>query len=130
MSTDWLRRPDWSQLTHDPQKHRYYGAEFECRIVWEELLEGFGQGAESTLHDYTILLLKPECFRKKVTSQVLRTIAAHGFTLVDVEIRHISTADENYIWRFQWNTATSDRLRLFAIKNQTESCAILLLRRS
>lgn len=129
MSASWIRRPDWSQLTHDPQKHRHYPAEFEHRLVWEELLDALGPKAESTLLDYTMLVLKPECFRRKVSDQILRIIADQGFTLVDADIRHIPTADENYIWRFQWNTATSDRLRLFALKNRGESCAILLLRR-
>ena len=127
MSSSWIRAPDWSQLTHDPQKHRYYGAEFEYRAVWEELLDALGPRAESTLLDYTLLMLKPECFRRKVSGQILRIVADQGFTPVDADIRHVPAGDENYIWRFQWNAATSDRLRLFAVKNRGESCAILLL---
>jgi hypothetical protein len=129
MSDNWTRTPDWSQLTHDPQKHRHYGAEFEYRLAWEELVHALGSKAESTLLDYTMLVLKPECFRRRVSGQVLRIVADRGFTLVDADIRHIPPADDSYIWRFQWNSATSDRLRLFAIKNRGESSAILLLRR-
>lgn len=129
MNTCWSRTPDWSQLTHDPQKHRHYPAEFEYRFVWEDLLRAFGNQAERVLQDYTFLGLKPECFRRRVSGRVLDYVVQAGFTLVDADIRHIPPADENYIWRFQWNTATTDRLRLVNIKNRGEASAILLLRR-
>lgn len=129
MNTCWSRTPDWSQLTHDPQKHRHYPAEFEYRFVWEDLLRAFANRAEEVLQDYTFLGLKPECFRRRVSGRVLDYVVQAGFTLVDADIRHIPPADENYIWRFQWNTATTDRLRLVNIKNRGEASAILLLRR-
>lgn len=129
MNPRWTRTPDWSQLTHDPQKHRHYPAEFEYRLLWEELERSFGTRAEANLLDYTILALKPECFRRRVSGQVLDYIVANGFEIVDADIRHLAPAEENYIWRFQWNTATVDRLRLLTIKNRGEASAILLLRR-
>ncbi|ALV05184.1 hypothetical protein [Roseateles depolymerans] len=129
MNHRWIRTPDWSQLTHDPQKHRHYPSEFEFRLLWEDLEQTFGINAESSLLDYTVLVLKPECFRRKVSKQVLDYIVENGFTLVDLDIRHITPAEENYIWRYQWNTATVDRLRLLTIKNHGEASAILLLRR-
>lgn len=129
MNTCWTRTPDWSQLTHDPQKHRHYPAEFEYRLIWEDLQLALGQRAEAYLRDFTILVLKPECFRRRLSRLVIDYLVEAGFAIVDADIRHIAPAEENYIWRFQWNTATTDRLRLVTIKNRGEASAILLLRR-
>ena len=123
------RAPNWELLTHDPQKHRHYPGEFEHRLVWGALQRALGPRSEDALLDCTVLVLKPECFRRRVCATILDFVAQNGFSILDAEIRHIPTAEEHYIWRYQWNAATLDRLRLFAIKNRGESSAILLLRR-
>jgi hypothetical protein len=122
--------PDWNRLTYDPQKLRHYPGEFEWRLVWEALSRNFGERTEWVLHDCTVLVLKPECFRRRASATVIDHLVRHGFSILDLEIRHMWSAEQHYIWRYQWNAATIDRLRLFAVKNQGESSVILLLRRS
>jgi hypothetical protein len=117
----------WHQLSFDPQKHRFYPGEFESRLAWEDLQIISPESMMTMFHRYTFIIIKPECFKRRLTASILEFLKNHGFAIRSMRLFHFHAANERFVWRYQWNAATTDRQQLSAIKNELDPAAILTL---
>lgn len=119
---------DWSKFTFEPLKIQYYPREIEGRMIWEFLTQDHGAGALRALYKHTFILLKPETARKRLTRRIVELLFDSGFEVAAMKSLRLRPVEERFIWRYQWNKATADRMALSALKSQFDDGVLLLLR--
>lgn len=121
------RPPDWSELTRNPDKAQLYGGEAE---VWDALADFravFGDDAEATVRGLALLLFKPEAVKRRCLVPTLDFLAEHGLVPVAARAVELSRVTCLAVWRYQWNKATTDRVRLHVLTAaQTPWLAVVL----
>lgn len=119
----------WDRLTMQPAKARLFHDEFVADDCWQTMSETCDDPA-SFLHDHTFMLFKPEAIARRVGTRVLDALAHAGYQPVAHLRVPLGRSEGNHIWRYQWNAATIDRLRLAATINAQSDSLLVMLRRT
>ena len=115
-------------LTFDHQKLRLYPMDLEVRLVWEDLYRKLRGETYKFACEHTLLLIKPESFRRRFAGPIIRFLEDAGFVITSAKYVSLSGVEERFIWRYQWNKSTSDRQKLSQIKNHYDQSLLLCLR--
>lgn len=115
-------------LTFDHQKLRLYPMDLEIRLVWEALHRRLGAENYAFACEHTLLLIKPESFRRRFAEPIIQFLEEAGFLITSAKFVSLSGVEERFVWRYQWNKSTSDRQKLSQIKNQHDRSVLLCLR--
>lgn len=113
-----LERPEgidapWRVYTALSAKWGYYSLEIFFREALEAINTGFDcERVAYLLQRIAKVTLKPEGLVGGRLNALLRFLHYHGFKLLDVGRVHYSRYVSREIWRYQWNTATLDRIAL------------------
>ncbi|AEG94251.1 nucleoside-diphosphate kinase [Ramlibacter tataouinensis] len=115
-------------LTVQERKAELYASEFAADECWSALLETHGPRIPDFVYGHTFLVIKPEAIARRLTRVALDFVTRHGYIPVGHTPVAIGRADANAIWRFQWNAATLDRVRLTHRVNAKSNSLLVLLR--
>lgn len=102
----------WRALTAVEQKYQYFRLESYTREGWEEAQHAFGEQAVRSLQRIAVIAIRPESILGRKGSEILQYMRASGFRPVIAQEFRYDRRKVREIWRFQWNTATLDRMRL------------------
>ncbi len=119
-----------SLLTVQDAKIQAYRNDFVSEEAWEILRQVWKNRIGEFLYGHSFVLIKPEALARRCGQSVLSFL--HKKRLVPVAMRQVSV-DRNaahLIWRFQWNAATVDRVRLTNMVNAQSHSILVLVRDS
>jgi nucleoside diphosphate kinase len=109
------RAPDWSQLTKSPEKQRLYRDDLEVRDALADFRAAFGADAESVLRGLAMLMFKPEAVKRGCLGAVLDFLAERELVPIASRLVDLDRGRCLALWRYQWNKATIDRVRLHVL---------------
>lgn len=115
-------------LTVQRRKADLYASEFVADEAWQALLDTFGAALPEFVYGYTFLIIKPEAIARRLTDVALQFVLRQGYIPIAHTQVVIGRAAANAIWRFQWNAATPDRVRLTHRVNAKANSLFVLLR--
>ena len=118
----------WDRLTVQPRKRDLFALDFVADEAWIDIHRMLGGQALPALLNYTYLLIKPEATVRRCTDAVLRYLARHEFTPVAIRPLAVNRNASHHVWRYQWNAATCDRVRLTTFVNDRCRSLLILLR--
>jgi nucleoside diphosphate kinase len=118
----------WALLTRQARKAELFAAESQPREAWFDLRDESGMDeAVRLLRRVTSILLKPEAMKRGLFEKVLEFARGHGYHPLSVRPVLLSPNTAHAIWRYQWNMATVDRIRLHLfVAEQTPSLLVML----
>jgi len=103
----------WRVYTALSAKWEYYSREVFFREALDAINTAFDcERVAYLLQHITKVTLKPEGLAGGRVNALLRFLHYHGFKLLHVGRVHYSRHVSRDIWRYQWNTATLDRIAL------------------
>ncbi|MDA8449447.1 hypothetical protein M4R21_06900 [Acidovorax sp. GBBC 3297] len=117
-----------SLLTVQDAKIQAYRSDFVSEEAWEILCRVWGDRVGEFIYGHSFVLIKPEALARRCSQSVLSFL--HKKRLVPVAVTRVSV-DRNaahLIWRFQWNAATVDRVRLTNMVNAQSDSILVLVR--
>jgi D-3-phosphoglycerate dehydrogenase len=122
------RQPDWGALTMRKDKARLFAREPQLAESWEDVEAAWGESAEQALGRVAVLMMKPEAVARRCVDTALTFAVDNGFTPVASSVVGLSREHCHSLWRYQWNKATTDRLRLQSFVGEQRPCFLTVLR--
>lgn len=116
----------WRALTAVEQKYREFSVESYVRESWAQATSVLGDSTSASLQRVAMLVLKPDCIAGRKAIDTLVYMREHGFRPVVAEAFRYDRHKAREIWRFQWNIATLDRLRLGDLLHTVTDALIVL----
>jgi nucleoside diphosphate kinase len=103
----------WRELTSLPVKWSTYEREAVFRESLRDAASVLGDDLAPVLQAHCEITVKPDGLAARVVDRLLAYLERQGFRLVTYRVHALSPLQVRDIWRYQWNVATHDRLRLF-----------------
>lgn len=108
-----VRAEAWRELTSLPAKWSAYEREAVFRESLRDASTVLGDDLAPVLQAHCEITVKPDGLAARVVDRLLAYLERQGFRLVTHRVHPLSPLQVRDIWRYQWNVATHDRLRLF-----------------
>lgn len=115
-------------LTVQEAKAQAYRSDFVSDQAWEGLCQVWGDQVCDFVYDYSFVLIKPEAIARRSSRTVLLFLMEMGLVPVAVAQARVDRNAAHLIWRFQWNAATVDRVRLTNMVNAQSASILILVR--
>lgn len=122
------RRAWWRRLTALESKWRSYHLEAHFREALHDGETVLEARLAAVLQAHCQLTIKPDGIAARRIEPVISFMVDHGFVPVAQRIHYMSGAEAREIWRYQWNVATLDRLRLFDMCIGQSECLTVYFR--
>lgn len=116
----------WQALTAVEQKYREFSVESYVRESWAQATGVLGDGAPACLQRIAMVVLKPDCIAGRKGIEALDYMREHGFRPAVAEAFRYDRHKAREVWRFQWNIATLDRLRLGDLLHTATDALVVL----
>lgn len=116
----------YSSLTRDLLKQQYYAADPYMRVALAEIEEFGLVSADLTTH--ASILFKPDAIARRLVGPALILLAENGFMPIDAHAVMLDGPRSNALWWYQWNRASSDRLRLAELFGRQSPSLLVLMR--
>ena len=120
------RSGTWRALTAVEQKYQEFSVESYVRESWAQATRVLGEDAPAVLQRIAMLVLKPDCIAGRKGIETLAYMRENGFRPVVAEVFRYDRHKAREIWRFQWNIATLDRLRLGDLLHTVTDALVVL----
>ena len=104
---------DRNTITAVPQKFEEYSKEVSFRISEDAFNRAVGRESESILQRIASITVKPDGLIYDAVEPLISFMDQNGFRLFYSNLEHVTPSQAREIWRFQWNVATLDRMRIF-----------------
>jgi len=117
-----------SLLTVQETKAQAYRSDFVSEQAWESLCRVWGNRVCDFIYDHSFVLIKPEAIARRSSRSVLLFLLDMGLIPVAVAQAPVDRNAAHLIWRFQWNAATVDRVRLTNMVNAQSASIMILVR--
>ncbi len=118
----------YSELTKNHNKAHLYAQETEAVEAIEQVMDLAGDEYGSLFFDVSVMMLKPEALKKRLGMKVIDFLTDNRwapFFCVPVTLtRNIA----HCVWRYQWNAATSDRVKLHTMIAEDTKWLLILIK--
>ncbi|MEZ5077261.1 MAG: nucleoside-diphosphate kinase [Solirubrobacterales bacterium] len=118
----------WAELSRHPHKAQLYGEEGFVERAWVDYRRQWGEDAAPVLRRLAVVVLKPEAIVRRAGSTVIEYLNAHGLTPIAWRELALDAETCRTIWRYQWNKASEDRVRLHILVASLTPWFLILLR--
>ncbi len=115
-------------LSVQAKKEQAYAADFDADEGWSALLRSYGEDTPAFVYGHTFLAIKPEAVARRLARTALAFARGCGLVPVAHCLVPFARGEAHAIWRFQWNAATVDRVRLTDRVNAKSASLLVLLR--
>lgn len=114
-------------LTASERKRDFYLPETFFRESWMDLNSALGPTALTLLRRVAVVILKPEAFASRRALRAYTFMVRHGFRPFKSITFRFSRLMAHEVWRYQWNKATTDRIRLATMMATVSDSLLILL---
>ena len=123
-----MNKVNWRALTHCGSKIKHYEQETFNEISWQCLKSVKGNNTEKFLNQYTYIYIKEEVFRKRLFERIIHYLSVNEFSIVSDIKLPLGRMESHCLWRYQWNAASADRIRLTELIYANSTGHLLILR--
>jgi len=102
----------WTALSTSDRKRELYADDSCFRTGWEAFVNGADGGDRTLLRRISTVTFKPDALVTRSVATGLERLRAAGYRVLSAHPTRLTPARAQWVWRFQWNRATIDRLRL------------------
>lgn len=103
---------DWVQLTAAPAKPTLFATDIYFRDCWAEALESWPTDTAGVVRRLGLLIFKPDAIVGRRVERAVDFMNRHGLRVIHVSVVHLNRHISAELWRYNWNFATIDRIRL------------------
>jgi len=118
-------RVPWERLTVQARKEELYAFDFVADEAWADMIVRLGTSLWNFLDRFSYVMLKPEAIARRCACDVFNYLEVHRFRPVALRQVELGRSTAHQMWRYQWNAATIDRVRLTTFVN--ERCPSLMI---
>ncbi|AVS73629.1 nucleoside-diphosphate kinase [Paracidovorax cattleyae] len=115
-------------LTVQDAKIQAYRSDFVSEEAWDILCRVWGDRVGEFVYGHSFVLIKPEALARRCSQSVLLFLQKKRLVPVAVTPVSVDRNAAHLIWRFQWNAATVDRVRLTNMVNAQSDSILVMVR--
>ncbi len=117
----------WRLLTRDTDKRALYADDPCFRVGWNAFAAARPRQAAAMLGNVSALTFKPDAVVRGTLTPGVALLRRHGFRVLTASTVRFTPARAQWVWRFQWNRATIDRMLLaLAFLDRTPSFMVFV----
>ncbi|MEX3670571.1 hypothetical protein AB3X82_20515 [Paraburkholderia phenoliruptrix] len=103
---------DWARLTAAPAKPMLFATDIYFRECWAEAVGSWSTDTAGVARRLGLLIFKPDAIVGRRVERAVEFMNRHGFRVVHASVVHLNRYVSAELWRYNWNFATVDRIRL------------------
>lgn len=116
---------DWAQLAAASTKPALFATDIYFRECWAEAAVRWPIDTAGVARRLGLLIFKPDAIVGRRVERAVDFTTRHGFRVVSASIVHLNRHVSAELWRYNWNFATVDRIRLSSLLY--DACNTLVL---